>query len=407
MTKKEKSSADYSMQGNVYPVEELLEVSNMKESFVIGIPKELKDDENRVSLTPEAVELLVANGHKVIIEKDAGKEASYSNQDYSNTGGKITDTRQDIYKCDIILKVAPLTDDEIGYLKKNQIIISSLRLPSQSEGSVKKMMEKKVTCIAHEFLKDENNTFPVVRSMSEISGMTSIMIASEYLSNVHKGKGVLVGGIAGITPTEVTILGAGTAGEFAARAAKGLGASIKIFDDSIVKLREIKISLGIETFTSTYHPQILYKTFRSSDIIIGAMDIISKNKRPFYVTEEMIKIMKPGSVIIDLSIDQGGCFETSKFTTHKNPVFVKNEVIHYCVPNIPSRVSRTASIALSNIFTPILLSLGATGGIKNELKDNFGLRHGVYIYNGILTNKIIGNKFNIRSQDIDLLMAVF
>jgi len=242
--------------------------------------------------------------------------------------------------------------------------------------------------------------------MSEIAGSAAIMIASEYLSNAHNGKGVLLGGITGISATEVVILGAGTAGEFAARSALALGASVKIFDHSITSLRNIQNKLGQRVFTSIYHPRVLLKALKSSDVVIGDVDLIDPRHR-FVVSEAMVEDMKPGSVIIDLSIDQGGCFETSKPATHQNPVFVRHGIIHYCVPNIPSRVARTATIALSNIFSPLLLELNQVGGIKDLLKDNLGVRHGVYLYNGILTNKFIAQKFGIRGQDIDLLMAVF
>ena len=236
--------------------------------------------------------------------------------------------------------------------------------------------------------------------------ITSILIASEYLSNVHKGKGVMLGGITGITPAEVVILGAGTAAEYAARAAIGLGAEVKIFDNSIYKLRRVQNFVGQRLHTSIFHPRVLQKTLKSADVVIGAVHLIGKGPR-FYITEDMVKGMKKGSVIVDISIDQGGCVETSESRSHHDPVYTKHGVVHYCVSNIPSRVARTASIALSNVFAPILMSIGDSGGIQTHLKDNQGLRRGIYIYNGILTNSYIGNHFGILSKDIDLLLAAF
>jgi len=388
------------------PLEELMEVNRKQKQITIGIPKELVEDESRIPITPEAVELLTASGLRVIIESGAGDAADYKNLDYAESGANIVENRSEVFESDIILKVAPFTLAEIELLKKQQLIISSFQMPKQSEEALRRLMQKKVTAIAFEFLQDDLKNLPVVQVMSEIAGSAAIMIASEYLSNAHSGKGVLLGGITGISATEVVILGAGTAGEFAARSALALGASVKIFDHSITSLRNIQNKLGQRVFTSIYHPRVLLKALKSADVVIGDVDLIDPRHR-FVVSEEMVEEMKPGSVIIDLSIDQGGCFETSKPATHQNPVFVKHGIIHYCVPNIPSRVARTATIALSNIFSPLLLELNQVGGIKEMLKDNLGVRHGVYLYNGILTNKFIAKKYGIRGQDIDLLMAVF
>ncbi|UCG28690.1 MAG: alanine dehydrogenase [Bacteroidales bacterium] len=392
--------------GNLLPQEEMLEVGKRQKKLIIGIPKESQKDENRVALTPEAVGLLVDQGHDVNIETKAGIDASYLDTDYSEYGGFIVENRKEVFNCDVVLKIAPLSLGEIEYLKGNQVIISSLHATSQTESYIRKLMQKKVTAIAFENLKDKFDCYPVVRSMSEIAGITSVLIASEYLSNVHKGKGVMLGGITGITPAEVIILGAGTAAEYAARAAIGLGAEVKIFDNSIHKLRRLQNYVGQRLHTSIFHPRVLEKTLKSADVVIGAVHLIGKGPR-FYVTEEMVKGMKKGSVIVDISIDQGGCVETSEYRNHNDPVFTKHGVVHYCVSNIPSRVARTASIALSNVFAPILRNIGDAGGIKAQLKEDQGLRKGVYIYNGILTNSYLGQHFGILSKDIDLLLAAF
>lgn len=386
--------------------EEKLEVRTAKKKLVIGIPKELDKIESRVSLTPEAVEVLVNNGDDIIIESDAGKAANYSNKDYSERGGRIVESRDEVFQADIILKVAPLTLDEIKLLKGKQLVISSLHLNSQTEEYIKSLMQLKVTAIAFENIMDEHNFYPVVRSMSAIAGTTSILIAAEYLSNAHGGKGVMLGGVTGISPTEVVILGSGTVAEYAVRAAIGLGSSVKVFDNSVHRLRRLQNNVGFPVYTSIFHPRVLEKALRSADVIIGAVNLLEKGPR-FLVTEEMVRNLKKGTVIVDVSIDQGGCIETSECRSHPDPAYLKHGVIHYSVPNLPSRVARTASIALSNVFLPLLLEMAESGGVEHSLKYNAGFRHGAYIFNGILVNKFIGEYFSLPFQDINLLMAAF
>ncbi len=401
------SSSQFSFaKGGLLPQEEMLEVEKKQKEIIIGIPKESQKNESRIGLTPLGIELLINNGHQVIIESNAGKAANFQDRDLSESGAFIVKNKPEVFKSDIILKVAPFSFEEIDLFKEKQTVISALHITSQSEEYVRKLMQKKVTAIAGEYLKDSNNCYPVVQSMSEIAGNTSILIAAEYLSNVHDGKGEMLGGITGLGPSQVVIIGAGTAGEYAARTALGLGAKVKVFDSSNFKLRRLQNNLSQRISTSIFYHQILRKALESADVVIGAMQLIYKGPQ-YIVTEDMVRNMKSGSVIIDISIDQGGCFETSELTSHNNPVFQKHGVVHYCVPNISSRVARTASYALSNIFAPILLNIGKTGGIKQLLKEDAGVRHGIYIYNGILTNNYIGNLFQIPSKDIDLLMAAF
>ncbi len=393
---------------SLLPREEMLETTLKKKELRIGIPKETDPYENRVSLTPEAVEILVNDGHQVIIARNAGIQASYTDHDYSECGGMIVDTNKEVFQSGIILKISPLMLEEVNQLKGGQqTIISSLHLTNHTEKYIRKLIQKKVTAIAFENIRDKYEHYPVVRSMSEIAGLASILIAGEYLSNVHQGKGVLLGGITGITPTEVVILGAGTAAEYAARAALGLGAVVKIFDNSVYKLKRVQTYLGQRVQTSIFHPRVLTKALKSADVLIGAVHLTGAERTQYYVTEEMVRGMKKGSVIVDISIDQGGCVETSRCMNQGNPVFTKHGVVHYCVANIPSRIARTASIALSNVFTPILREIGDAGGIKNRLREDAGLRKGVYLFNGILTNQVIGRRFGILSKDIDLLLAAF
>lgn len=386
--------------------EERLEYGKKNRKLIIGIPKEADLTESRIPLTPEAVEMLVNQGHEIIIEKDAGKPANYSDKEYSEKGGQIVTTPQEVYRSEIIVKVSHLIPSEFEFVRENQVIISSLHLNSTTGDYLRNLIQKKVTAIAFESIRDADGVYPVVRAMSTIAGSTSVLVAAEYLSNVNKGKGVMLGGISGITPTEVVILGAGTAAEFAARAALGLGATVKIFDNSIKRLMELQNLLGQRLYTSIFHPQVLGRVLKTADVVIGTLSPEETDQR-YIISEDQVMLMKKGSIIIDLSIDKGGCFETSELRNHNNPSFVKHGVIHYCVPNITSRVARTASIAMSNVFAPMLGSMGETGGIKQQLKDDAGLRHGVYVYNGILTNDYLGRLYNLPARDINLLMAAF
>lgn len=407
MAQQESSGTRFTFgKATLLPQEEMLEVKKSRRQLTIGIPKEDHKYESRVALTPEAVEQLIDQGHQVIIESEAGKSANYQNTDYSESGGMIVDEKKEVFQSDIILKIAPLTLEEIDMLHDQKLVISSLHLNNQTKEFIRKLMEKKMTAISFENIKDEHNCHPVVRSMSTIAGTTSILIAAEYLSNVRGGKGVMLGGISGITPAEVIILGAGNASESAVRAALGLGAHVKVFDNSVHRLRRLQNNIGQRLYTSVFHKKVMTRALRSADVLIGAMYLIEQGPR-YVITEEMVKEMKKGAVIIDISIDQGGCIETSECRTQQDPAFTKHGVIHFCVPNLPSRVARTASIAISNVFLPLLIQMGESGGLTPFLKDDAGVRNGVYIFNGILTNDFIGKHFGIPSKDIELLMAAF
>lgn len=390
-------------EGNILPMEEMLEISKKKGSLMIGIPKELSFQERRVALVPEAVSLLAANGHHVRVESGAGAPSNFSDNEYSEAGAEIVPAAKDVFQCDIILKVAPPTDEEVDYMPGNQTLISALQLSVQPKIILQKLIQKKITAVAWDYIRDEEGVFPVVRTMGEIAGTTSILIAGELLSSFNSGKGIMLGGIAGVQPTEVVVLGAGTVGEFATRAAMGLGASVKVFDNSLSRLRRLQNDLGSRIYTSILQPKVLAKSVMRADVVIGAIRS-PLGRTPCVVSEEMVQNMKEGAVVVDVSIDQGGCFETSHVTNHNKPTFVKHGVTHYCVPNIASRVPRTASFALSNIFSPILLSMGDSGGCQDLIRNDIGFRAGVYIYRGILTSEVLGKVFDLKYKDIDLLM---
>lgn len=390
-------------EGNILPMEEMLEIAKKKGSLQIGIPKEVSFQERRVALVPEAVSFLVANGHNVKIQKGAGESCRFSDREYSEAGAEICPSAQDIFDCDLILKVAPPSEEEVDMLRGHQTLISALQLGIQPKIILQKLMQKKVTAIAWDYIRDDEGVFAVVRTMGEIAGTTSILIAGELLSAFNEGKGIMLGGIAGVQPTEVVVLGAGTVGEFATRAALGLGASVKVFDNSLSRLRRLQNDLGARIYTSVLQPKVLAKSIMRADVVIGAIRS-PLGRTPCVVSDEMVSNMKEGSVIVDVSIDQGGCFETSKVTNHNNPTYVKHGVVHYCVPNIASRVPRTASFAISNIFSPLLISMADNGGCLDLIRNDHGFRSGVYIYRGILVSEILGQVFDLKYKDIDLLM---
>lgn len=386
------------------PQEEMLEVGKKKKRLYIGIPRETSFQENRVALVPDSVALLVSNGHEVVVETNAGKTANFTDKDYSEAGAKISYDTKEVFKADIIMKVAPPSAEEIEMMQRKQTLLSALQLSVQNRESLKSLMDKKITAIAWDFIKDEDGIYPVVRSMGELAGTASVLIAGEYLSNVNKGKGLIVGGISGVPPTDVVILGAGTVGEYATRSALGLGAMVKVFDTSITRLRRLQNDLSQRIYTSVMQPKVVAKALHTADVVIGAMRA-EGGKTPCVITEKMIEDMKPGSVVVDVSIDKGGCFETSEVTNHTKPVFVKHGIVHYCVPNIASRYSRTASFALSNIFAPILLQMADEGGCESIIKRKEGFRNGVYMLNGTITKKVLGEAFKLPFKDINLLTA--
>lgn len=387
------------------PKEEMLAVEHHKSSIIIGVLTETDEDESRVCLTPESVGLLVEYGHRVLLQKGAGQKSGYSNMDYSEQGAQIIESLEEVMQSQIVLKVSPLNHAERILVKKNQVIITSLQLLNQNREYFTDFVDRKATAIAFERIKDVANTYPLIRSMSEIVGSAGVQIAAYYLSHPEYGNGSMLGGIPGLKPAEVVIIGAGTVGEYAARSALGMGASVKIFDNSIYKLRRIQNNLKQNLFTSTFQPQTLLKALKEADVVIGAIRVHETGSN-FKIPSYMVEAMRKGSVIIDISIDQGGSFDTSRPTNHKEPVYQQFGVTHYCVPNIASRVPYTASNALSNFFTPLILDIGEVGGVSQFLKKNAGFRNGVYIYNGIITNNRIGKNFGFNYRDLDLLLAV-
>ena len=386
------------------PLEETLDIKPLACSLSIAIPKENAFQENRIALSPDAVGVLINNGHAVSVETKAGEGAHFSDKDYAEAGAIIVYDKKEIFRSELIVKSAPVSDEELPLLSVGQTIISPIHLPVMKSHIMEKMMEKKVTALSFENLKDESGHNPIVRSMSEIAGSSVMLIAGQYLSSANNGKGMLLGGISGIPPTKVIIIGAGIVGEYAARTALAMGASVKVFDNNIYKLKRLQNNIGVRLWTSVLEPKVLAKQLKTCDVAVGALTS-SGGRTPVVVSEEMVSMMRPGSVIVDVSIDRGGCFETSEVTSHEEPVVSKYGVIHYGVPNIPSGFARTASQAISNVLMPLLLTIGDEGGLEKLVWHQLNIRNGIYLFKGSLTNFHLSQRFNLKYTDLNLLIA--
>jgi alanine dehydrogenase len=383
---------------------ETLAVLPRHQRLFIGVPREVTVQENRVALVPHSVASLVAHGHDVVVEAGAGEKASITDMEYSEAGARIAHQTEEVYKADVLLKVAPPTHAEIDMMRPNQVLISPIHLPLIDAEYITRLQKKRVIALAMEYLRDdETGIFPIVHVMSEIAGISAVLIAADLLATVRGGKGVLLGGIAGVPPAKIIILGAGIVAQFATRTALGLGAEVRIFDNNVHKLMRLQNQVGRQLYTSIINPMNLKEELINADVAIGAIHSAQASS-PMVVPEDIVRQMKSGSVIVDVSIDQGGCFETSKATTHDKPTFTKHDVVHYCVPNIPSRVARTASDAISNILATMLLK-AESGGILSLITSHEGLRKGVYTYKGCLTNVYIGERFQLKSTNLDLLIT--
>jgi alanine dehydrogenase len=385
-------------------MEEVLDIKTPGAKLQIGIPKEIAFQENRIALTPDAVGVIIANGNTVTVEHKAGEGSHYSDKDYAEAGANIVYERSEVFKCPILVKSAPPVDEDMSLLQLNQTIISPIHLSALKKEHIEKMIEKKITALSFENFKDDSGTYPIVRSMSEIAGSAVMLIAGQYLSSFNNGKGVLLGGISGIPPTKVVVIGAGIVGEFATRNALALGASVKVFDNNVYRLKQLQNNLGQRIWTSVLEPRILAKQLKTCEVAVGALSN-EFGRAPVVVTEEMVASMRSGSIIIDVAIDRGGCFETSELTSYEEPTFLKHDVIHYCVPNIPSGFARTASQAISNVLMPLLLEVSDEGGLEEMIWHKFNLREGVYLFKGSLTDFYISQKFDLKFTDLNLIIA--
>lgn len=383
---------------------ETLEVLTKGKGVTIGIPKEDHYNEYRVALVPNSIRSIVGYGHQVIVESKAGVHSQFSDDHFRSAGAEVTSDKKKVFQSNLIIKSAPATTEELDLMSEGQILITPLQLPLITKEYMDKLRARRISAIAMEHLRFEDGSFPVIRIMSEIAGRMAILIAANLLTNNKGGRGVLLGGVSGVPPAKVVILGAGVVGEHAARTALGLGASVRVFDNNVYKIIRMQNNIGRQLHTSSINPEYIAYQLTSADVVVGA--IHSKSGRcPILVTEEMVQNMKKGSAIIDVSIDQGGCFETSETTTHERPTFVKHGVTHYCVPNIASNVARTSSMAISNILTPLILRIGNNHKLSDILYHYEGIRNGVYTYNGHVTNDYLAKRFEFKFTALELLLT--
>lgn len=383
----------------------LLKVNKTHSALTIGIPKENIRFEKRLTLTPEAVSLLVDEGHKVILESGAGLSINYSDSYYSESGAHIVDTKAEVFEASLILKMSPPTLQEVGLMRPRATVFSFLQQPMLSSTVLEAMSAKRINALAYDLMYDDTGSSPFATAISEIEGASAVTLAAELMSNANGGKGILMGGVAGVSPTEVVIIGADVAGTIAARAALGLGAMVKVFDNDVNKLRQMQHRLGRSVFTSTLQPNVLKNTFRSADVLIGAMEYINKPHRD-RISADLIRELKQGAIVIDLRLAQGGCFETTMEACIPGAptLYQVHGVLHFCEMSISSRVARTASIALSNIFSSLFMRMANGGGIIGLAQSDRGYSSGFYMFSGKMVNAYVANLFNLSVNDIGLFL---
>lgn len=386
--------------------EERLAVDTKNAKLVIGVPRERDMDEHRILLNPAAVQVLVKNGNEILIESGAGLLAGWEDKEYASAGASISSDANSIFQCDIIAKVAPPNKKEIAMMKGNQTLISALQLRTRDRDFFKALADKKITGIALEEIRDSYDQSALRIAMSEIAGQQAARLGASLLAEGLSGKrkGKLMGGVPGVAPASVLVIGAGVAGMAAVRLSRGMGAEVVLLDQSISKLRYATEQMGGGLVTELIQESVLKNRLQHVDVVIGALSPI-EGRTPMVVTEAMVELMPAGSVIIDISIDSGGCFETSEITSHGEPTFVVHDVLHYCVPNMNSAVGNTSSIAMSNIVGPMLLQLSGNGGVKESLHFDLNIRAGLYLYGGLLTKRHLGEHFDLPYSSDDLLFG--
>ena len=367
----------------------------------IGIPKETHFEEKRVALAPAGVDTLIKSGHTVFIQTDAGSGCHFTDEEYRNVGATIVYSLEEvIQRAELIVTITSLSADEVELLDDNQIVFAFHHLSVGKKLIVDKLIEKKITAISYELI-EKNDELPILQSMSEIAGQLAVQMGERYLgSDFEHGRGILMGGITGVAPAAVVILGAGVVGLNAARTALGRGAQVIVLDRDLRRLRRIENTLSKNITTVVANPYTIARGVKFADLFVGAIQIKGE-KAPHLVTEEMVKSMKKGSVIVDVAVDQGGCVETSRPTTLSEPVFIENGVIHFCVPNIPAMVSRTASFGLTNASLEYIMKI-ADNGLSNAVLGDTGLANGICTYNGYCSNEIVAETFNLEYRRLHI-----
>lgn len=369
----------------------------------IGVPKEIKDNENRIAITPAGVTELRAHGHEVFVQRGGGLGSGISDEDFAAAGAKILDTARDVFEAaDMIMKVKEPLPQEYDLFKEGQVLFTYLHLAPEEE-LTKMLMKKRIVSIAYETVELPNRTLPLLTPMSEVAGRMSVQIGAHYLEKVNGGRGVLLGGVPGVPPADVVIIGGGTVGTNAAKMALGMGAKVTILEKSLDRMRYLDDVFGGRIITMMSNAYNIANAVKYADLLIGGV-LIPGARAPKLVTEEMVKTMKPGSVIVDVAIDQGGCIGTIDHpTTHSNPTFVKHGVVHYSVANIPGAVARTSTFALTNATLPYALQL-ADKGYEKAIRENPALAKGVNVINGVVTYKAVAEAHNLEYVPLEQVM---
>ena len=368
----------------------------------IGLPKEIKDNEYRVGLTPAGVNALVHAGHEVFVQKSAGEGSGFSDEQYVNAGGKLLDTADEVWQTgDMIVKVKEPVAPEYPRMRENQLLFTYLHLAPEFE-LTKQMMERKVTGVAYETITDKRGTLPLLTPMSEVAGRMAVQVAATYLEKMNGGKGILLGGVPGVPAANVVIIGGGIVGTEAAKMAVGLGAKVTIIDRDLDRLRQLDdIFLSkVQTLASSRYQ--IEEAISHADLVIGAVLVVGA-AAPKLVTRDMLHLLPQGSVLVDVAVDQGGCFETTHATTHSNPTYYEEGVLHYCVANMPGAVPRTSTFALTNATLPYALDL-ANKGFEQAIKDDAGLQEGVNTYAGKLTYEAVATSQGLEYTPLDTLI---
>ncbi len=370
----------------------------------IGIVKEDPSKERRVGLSPAGVQALTGEGCAIFVEKGAGDASHFSDEEYRKVGAQTVYSRDEVFgRSDVVLRVSSPNEDDVRNLRPGQVLFSFVHMGTARPAVINEILSRKITTIGYELIQDDHGELPILMTMSEIAGQLCTQIAARLLGTVNRGRGIIMGGVTGIPPATVLILGAGNVGRSAARMALASGAEVIVLDRDLRRLREIASHTDHRVVTGLVNEFNLRKSVRFADVLIGAI-LITGEKTPHIVTEDMVREMKPGSVIIDISIDQGGCVETSRPTTLETPTYILHDVVHYCIPNIPATVARSATYGLTNALLPYLLDM-ARRGIESSISLNRGLAAGVYTHDGVCTNAAIARRFELEAGTVGAVAA--
>ena len=398
------SQFSHSLQKSLATQEQLMEKGKGLQRFTIGVLKEDKEKETRAALTPQGVSMLVESGHEVFLQEGLGNESNFTDLDYTEHGGMIC-SREEALQQDVILKITPPELRDIEGMKKRVLLFSFMQFHEMCKATLEAMHFKSITAVAMDWIEGVPDECPIANSMKEIEGNAAIVFAAN-MSCYPKGKGAMLGSVAGVSPSEVVIMGAGVAGQTAAKTAIGMGATVKFFDSSLGSLQKMRNGFGNHIFTSILHPNALAKSLKSAEVVIGALGE-DENILPFVISEDLVRTMKKGAIIIDLNIDKGGSFETSRETTIKKPTYKDKGVSYCCLPALATMYPRTASIALSNIIAPLLLNMNTYENRGQYICSEQGFQQGIYMYNGVLSNFAMGRRYGMSAKDLQLLLTVF